>query len=798
MKFEEKNRKLKGSVLFTVVSVMALLIIFMSSALVLATAANRRAHRDYSSQQAEYTARAAIDAMIASINQDQNVRAAVQEITTPIYANVDLGGDSLGRLVRVDPSTGDDVWDQISIEPIPDSSSADGLKKIYYYHDNGVNTQWRAFNEIKITATVKVGKERRTVSVYAATTPSGITTPSTPSTLQGFQTAGGAGFTTTAGNITGAFNLGLMNSAPGSYEVHNDTSLHEVENFINGDFSSSGGGIYIDVMSASSKTTILGDLTLDNHGRIKIDYTPTSAPTKQQDVPYLFIEGCLKRPAGQALDMYVGASASEANSHAPFNVFVGTVDVGQLYLSGDMYIMDENGSNYMGNSWACKLYDWTDSMSGAGAQFTSSGGNIYCRGDMTVDGGVDINGDFRVAKTLIFDGSRNQDINVSGRVIADAVIIRNDQNNHTTGFDVYCNNYSVEQGADAGNGPVTAPFSAHGINFYPLADSGITVDEIYPSTMTKEEIYGHQIGDDWSISSDPTAPNYSPNKIIKNIVELRNSLSYDATNGVFDESVYINTLTAAQQAAIANDSTNHVKLSSLGSPAPTTINHTTCQSAFDANLLVIDQNVNSLTNVTVDATDNIVIVIEDGVSISQPIIIDAPSNKDVPIFIDGLVKIDGSGCILPKELYDRVVVNNIKEIYEWDSINITIYGNKTDSTIRFVNGGMIAANAMAPTMKLQGQNCDPSTPAFKGVKYFEGAAAPGTQYTNTHGESTFKPNWIGNAFVEGLVAYNEGWGDVLPNNFTLLYTRNGNNNSNPSPGPNGTVPAYYQRYFAEY
>lgn len=799
----EKNRKLKGSVLLTVVSVMALLIIFLTSALVLATAANRRAHRDYSSQQAEYTARAAIDSMISAINQDDSVRAAVQEMSAPIYANVQLGGDSLGRLVRVD-SSGNDVWDQISIEPVVDPNTGNP-KKIYYYYDNGVTTKWDAFNEIKITATVKVGKERKTVSVYAATTPSSIVTPQTPSNIQGLQTAGGAGFTTTAGVITGALNMGLMDSAHGDYTIYNDTVLHEVENFVNGSLYSHGGGIYIDVISPDSRTTILGDLELDNHGKITIDYTPVSAPTKQQDVPYLFVEGCLKRPAGQALDMYVGANNADANSHAPFNVFVGTVDVGQMYLSGDLYIMDENGTNYMGNDWACKLYDWTDSMSGSGAQFTSSGGNIYCRGDMTVDGGININGDFRVAKTLIFNGTRSHAMSVTGRVIADNVVIQNDGNGNIRNLEIYCNHYEItnSKNDDPDNntsGDVTSAASIYGNNFYPLADSGITADEIYPSTMTKEEIYGHQVGDDWSISSDPAAPNYSENKIIKNLVELRNALHYDATNGIFDETVYLNKLSTDQQNAIADDSNHPVKWSTLGNP--TNINHTSCQSAFDKRVFVFDESITAPVNITVDATDNIVFVFEDGVEIKYPIIIDAPSDKEVPIFINGFVTInaDNQGCIITKEIYDRVN-GGTRAIYEWDTINITLYAAKTGARLHFYNGGLISANAMAPTLSVTGTASDPGINGFKNLSYYLGTASSNTQYITTDNKSTFSPNWIGNAFIGGIDGiadpYNPG-NEIFFNNFTLLYTRNGNNGGNPPPGTGGTVPAYYQRYFAEY
>ena len=57
----EKSKRLKGAVLFTVVSVMSLLIIFLMGTLLLASAANKRAQKSYAVSQAEYTAKTAIE-----------------------------------------------------------------------------------------------------------------------------------------------------------------------------------------------------------------------------------------------------------------------------------------------------------------------------------------------------------------------------------------------------------------------------------------------------------------------------------------------------------------------------------------------------------------------------------------------------------------------------------------------------------------------------------------------------------------------------------------------------------------
>ena len=76
----EKKKTLRGSILFTVVCVMALLIIFLTGTLALASAAGNRAHRSYSVSQANYTARAAIasftDAHIPGLMDNANVLTA--------------------------------------------------------------------------------------------------------------------------------------------------------------------------------------------------------------------------------------------------------------------------------------------------------------------------------------------------------------------------------------------------------------------------------------------------------------------------------------------------------------------------------------------------------------------------------------------------------------------------------------------------------------------------------------------------------------------------------------------------
>ena len=55
------KQRVKGTVLFTVVSVMMIMVVFLMSTLILTTSANRRSYYTYYHTQAEYAAQSALD-----------------------------------------------------------------------------------------------------------------------------------------------------------------------------------------------------------------------------------------------------------------------------------------------------------------------------------------------------------------------------------------------------------------------------------------------------------------------------------------------------------------------------------------------------------------------------------------------------------------------------------------------------------------------------------------------------------------------------------------------------------------
>ena len=122
---KKKHRKtMRGTVLFTTVAVMALLILFLMGTLVLASASNSRAHKSYATSQASYTAKAAIDAFIQSMQSEGAIAAAVQEIAEPggggsnsIEIDIQMNDPSLGTIGYVNKD-GDFVPNKIFAENV--------------------------------------------------------------------------------------------------------------------------------------------------------------------------------------------------------------------------------------------------------------------------------------------------------------------------------------------------------------------------------------------------------------------------------------------------------------------------------------------------------------------------------------------------------------------------------------------------------------------------------------------------------------------------------------------------------
>ena len=160
----EKKKTLRGSALFTVVAVMAILILFLTGTLALATASNSRAHKSYAVSQASYTARSAISAFKKGMEQDADLAATVGAIgegsLTKFEPQIKISDKTMGKIGYWDYSDADHpIWvdDCIKLEPVAD--------KVDWVYDTAKN-EWVSWNIVRVTSTCRVGQEEETVVAY--------------------------------------------------------------------------------------------------------------------------------------------------------------------------------------------------------------------------------------------------------------------------------------------------------------------------------------------------------------------------------------------------------------------------------------------------------------------------------------------------------------------------------------------------------------------------------------------------------------------------------------------------------
>ena len=383
----KKNRKLKGSVLLTVVSVMALLIIFMASTLTLAAAANNRAHANYSDSQAEYTARAAIEGFTQALEDNDAVAQTLVSMsaTDKVYPAVVINDPGMGSVGYYEGDTW--VEDRIKVECLDENYSFDEKQNA-----------WVPMQVIKISATGKVGKEEKNISYYIQRTTRKVKSAN----IRGFQTLGDGGLQNN-GAFTGALSLGLKIPAglpTQTFYADNDFELHADTLFVNGNFDTSIGNgcdLYISESDNGNpgQSAILGDLILSNAGlKVHLDYPyarKTSAGTWNEtemtfnNIPYLFVQGDIKGSTPRAdLEVYAEGENNGITNSAddPFNVMCNHMNLHHVKLNGtDVFLFGASGESVLGsNGDDSNLYRWSSSVLNKTADRYGCQGKSCCSG----------------------------------------------------------------------------------------------------------------------------------------------------------------------------------------------------------------------------------------------------------------------------------------------------------------------------------------------------------------------------------------------------------------------------------
>lgn len=761
----EKNRKLHGSVLLTVVAVMALLIIFMTGTLVLANAANRRSHRSYTSSQAEYTARAAIDAFYRSTEDNTAIRDAVLNLgSTATYANVDFGAgynNSLGRLVDPDGSGTHDG--QIRIEQLHDAAG-DPITQWKWNpspedpsdHTRTLPARWEEFNVIRVTATVQVGQRGARKTVYQdylanPTTFTPVTPPPpppvSPTAPDGFQTIGDSEFNLTGGALDTPVILGLGNSdRTHEYTPQNDSVTYSSTFFVNGDLHTQAE-LHMHIDDHTYQNIITRDFYCDNQLWVHVDYDASTLPAgwTQKDVPYFFVNGTFHYDNSQLM---MGSDQSSSNK-APFNVFMGTADIkcsGPVIIAGDLYLMDDDGDSRIEGASNNRLYSWTDSMADdSGSQFIpiNQGGGIYSKGSLTYKGSGVIQGDVRIEDNLTIE---NKDpLTINGNLVAKNLVLNEytDDYGNTVrkpvniegGSAIFCDSLTGT------NTEAIQAIQASGLLFSYDDFLASHPEGVYPDTMTREAIYG----EDPATSSDLEglfAGFVQPDpatKIIKNQTELLRAVGYDPVVGDYN-GYHTSTPTTVP----VQNRDNTYNQATFNGEAGRWTNGSGSVVYFPA-----DYRASGTIEITPSGagTEFWIVIGEEGQTTTweagTSLIID-DSACTVNIMILGDFQLGANSCILNSTLAGRIVADKKLSYVDQntDKVNIMIYGG-VGNELRYGNNCIISANAFAPYMNLVGV----TTGGWKVDDYIN------KNGTHTAWEGSGNDvHWIGNGLFNGMTS----------------------------------------------
>ena len=462
----DKKRSFKGAVLFTVVSVMSLLIVFLTSTLVLATAANNRAHKSYSSSQANYTARAAIDSILKAASEDDSFKAAM--------AGLNTAGSSFDVNVTMENSiAGIGKVDNVKIEFAG--------KKQFYDKDK---QEWIERDLLSITADVISGGETKTVTAYALKNPpqagggggggGGFVTVGTASTPVGTASYGGTylGIGMHKGlryyygdyglptgqivNLDDKLYLNLKDTdqpgyldAMGNYLPNNpenadilvkfsfpNPTIIEAPAVVNGSLDvTTKTDLYFP--TKASGMSVWGNMVFTNSDfRVHSETVNNNTANqfnqeiaKFSDIPYIYVDSLMKFTVGFPL----------GDSNLPLNIFCGSMDSrsnGSMQFYADVYCQDQGKTSYLGNSSAdSKLYAWSTSVVNGTETYlnTVSSGNFYTKGNLVIDGnGASIAGDLVVEGDLTVNGR----LNVGGSVVVGGTLTANNDINVGAGHSI--------------------------------------------------------------------------------------------------------------------------------------------------------------------------------------------------------------------------------------------------------------------------------------------------------------------------------------------------------------------------
>ena len=429
-------KRVKGTVLFTVVAVMMVLIVFLMGTLALAATASNRAYANYQKAQTQATARAVLDSAIKAVNAKEEFRKTISSGTTKIAVTLD-GAD---YEVNVTKSGEQQLFDTEA-------------------------QKWVNGNIYEFTTTVSKNMADTTYSLYALANGNGEVVESPPPSGGAFVALGNLGVDNigTQGYVMGGTEIGVGNTEMKKFWTENEAKI-QAPFYVNGHLGI-GTQNEFEFTKIGDYFVVTGDLENKNVPWFKStqelrDSWNSLPEIDYNKVPYIYVGGKLSNGGNNTWNFILHEdpknkySSIDYNAAHPLNnddlvamnLYVNELNITSgIALYGDLYAFGDASENLIQDyGYKSALYEWTERTikNSDGTTHPNLWGNYYSKNNTVMNGQnnvITIQGECRVAGKLTVKG--NNGLEVAGDVVCDTLVV--ESGSKLKCANVYANNISV-------------------------------------------------------------------------------------------------------------------------------------------------------------------------------------------------------------------------------------------------------------------------------------------------------------------------------------------------------------------
>lgn len=423
-----RDKKIKGTVLYTVVSVMMIMIVFVMASLTIASVASKRSYNTYFKDQSLYSARSVVNSTIKGITDTTGANKLREYLSSQL--------NTVGAQVPLTVVTGGGT------DTLPNAMGrVDDLRVEYVGQDTiGTNTfvAGTGAGVIKVSATVEMGGQASTYQKYLLMAPATTTSADVEGGLVTMGGIGGNNNIKTIGQVD-SFGSDSLSATP----------VDETWTFLtnNGEVN---GGIYNSSVRVNAQISAVFQKKegIMVAGHFIMQNIPTFTSTAStsgllySEIPHIYSGGVIQK-------VTTGALTIGSVDH-PINIFCGSIS-GSNYdgmvnftTYGDVYAYDEynptpvsknytNGvDNYLlkyikglsvfgSSSGTSSLLNWVSGLiQGTDGTLKSyTGGNFFSQGALQITGnGSTFKGDVVVKNDVEINPSAGTGVEISGSLVA--------------------------------------------------------------------------------------------------------------------------------------------------------------------------------------------------------------------------------------------------------------------------------------------------------------------------------------------------------------------------------------------